>query len=148
MPTGPVGKRREVGQEMDQTTGKQERERDLRAAVIGYLHHVRRPPEDRAVDRPDRAPEQPTAEAAPGAPGRAEGLDTPLPTRPMRRSEAPTLPRRPQARTAPALPTRPVPAEDQEDVTIDLREGERIGGIWQRADEEEEAAAGLPDPPS
>jgi hypothetical protein len=123
---------------MDHKTGKQERERDLRAAVIGYLHHVRTPPEDRAVDRQDKAPNQPTGEAAPDAPPLAHSV---------RRSEAPALPRRPPARAAAPLPTRPVPTEDPEDVTIDLREGERIGGIWQRADEVEEATAHA-DPPS
>jgi hypothetical protein len=117
-------------------TGETQDERELRAAVIGYLHDVRGP-EEQAVEERQRGVDQQLARRRPPVAPRPEATPTPGPALETDRREgpgrppaAPPLPRRGPA----GRPARPEP--EPSDVTIDLREGERIGGIWQRAVEE------------
>jgi hypothetical protein len=109
---------------MDHAPGNQERDRVLRDAIIGYLHEVQSPAQEPAVERQEKA-------ITTTAPGRGQ---------PTGRTAASPLPRRSRPR-----PTPTTPQDEAPDVTIDLRDGERIGGIWQRP--ADETPAPLPDPP-
>jgi hypothetical protein len=132
---------------MDHGTGNQDRERELRAALIGYLHYVQSPPEEPAVERNEKAsPRTPAITSRRAAAPLPQRPPAPLPQRPQAQPPTPsakaqTLPQRTQTQS-PAPPA----VEDTGDVTIDLRDGERVGGIWQRPVEEPPAPS-RSDPP-
>src|SRR5262245_7618340 len=119
---------------MDHEPGNQDRERELRAALIGYLHYVQSPPEEPAVERQEKA--------SPRTPAVTARRAAPLPQRPQaqpptsRAKSGEQLPQRTQARRPAARPV-----EETDEVTIDLRDGERVGGIWQQPVEEPPAPA-------
>jgi hypothetical protein len=86
------------------------------------------------VEREEDAAERPPVRRRPaGAASRSAATASRTPGGPAgapRRPDAPPLPRRGRA------PATAASSEAPGDVTIDLRDGERIGGIWQRPVEE------------